>query len=226
MKHFLTASKLLLSALFRSRAFAEEHREDSGRSFFLQASFSFALALFVLTLCTIASNLLLQLTSGYYAEVVKTSPTLRNHPSSLYFPTAKLYFALVWFLYVVVNGSIRYVALRLFGEERIDFAKSLVQTALATVPLMLSGVFVHILYDIFPPKFDRNVSLAKGQLALAGLSFFASFVWEARIFILISKSWFGQNTGRAFLIWFFPVFVFLVLVFVSIRLVVLGSFRL
>lgn len=200
-------------ALFQTGELSSLFSTEEEKKVFVQTFRQLLLLLGLFTIILILFHFFLQLFPlGSY---VKKTP-FAKYKTGLFFPWSKFYFPLTWFLYILVVGALRYLSLVIMAEKNTSFLNSMSVSVYSTLPLIISGLFLNSMYSLFPPISENNYTMGKFQLILALILFFGAIMWEGKIYISLGKQIFQQNTGRAFLTWFFPAFSFLVLFFLFI----------
>lgn len=132
----------------------------------------------------------------------------------------RLLFPVYWSIIIVVSALLRYLMLKLLGEQRPGYFSAAAVTAYASTPLAISGILVGMFDNLFPNTMadaatDSASLLRAGSVALFVLG---AFVWEAIIATTGFKLVFQQNWGRAALTYVCPwLFSFFILM-LSLRL--------
>ncbi len=124
-------------------------------------------------------------------------------------PTAYLWYPLYWLLWIFGFGSVRYLLLRVFGEEGVAWPLVVALSALSVLPLVLSGFLVQVsllYYPLVPGPADQisTAQIVRG-MAAAVLSV-SALCWENIAAYQGYRARYAQNAGRAFLTAILPYF--------------------
>ncbi|TGL79165.1 hypothetical protein [Leptospira yasudae] len=116
------------------------------------------------------------------------------------------FFLLMFELYFSVGS---YLTVRIFGEKNGSFLKCASLVISSNFYILLSLFPVLLFFTIMPNSAKRDIYYMILFIGFVSLFLIAGIILQTISFIRISKSAFEQNSGRAFLTWFSPLFAIL-----------------
>lgn len=127
--------------------------------------------------------------------------------SSVY-PYNIFYMLTLILLFQIYFAATSYIALWFLGEEKRSFYRILGITFTSSLFFVLALFPISLLYSVMPNSVQGDIFKTIYFLSLVGAFGLAGFFTQAFLFIRMCKKVFAQNFGRAFLTWFFPLFIF------------------
>ena len=129
-------------------------------------------------------------------------------------PWQTLLYPVMWLLYILLFGALRYLMLLVLGEKNPKIYQAMAVTSYAVRPFMIIAALLHVTNNIWP-IYVASVSpglFGTPRILIANVLMFAVWAWDAVICIGGFRSLYDQNYGRAVIVWLSP-FVFLFILF-------------
>ncbi|EMK05603.1 hypothetical protein LEP1GSC176_2207 [Leptospira kirschneri str. MMD1493] len=131
------------------------------------------------------------------------------------FPYNIIFFAFILIVFELYFSAISYLTVKVFGEKGVSFLKCISLAISSNIYILLSLFPVLLLFTIMPNSAKRDIFYMILFIGFVSIFVIAGIILQMISFIRMSKKIFNQNTGRAFLTWFSPIFVvFLFLVWI------------
>ncbi|MCE9500943.1 MAG: hypothetical protein K8R21_10665 [Leptospira sp.] len=116
--------------------------------------------------------------------------------------------------YILYGSILTYLIVLIFGEVERKYSILLSIIIASLIPPMLLGAMMNIVTtwysSILIAKTDVFYSIYGYMIVILVI---AELIWSGIIFVIASKIVIKQNTGRAVVTWLFPVFLFLLAVY-------------
>lgn len=131
-------------------------------------------------------------------------------------PWNNFFFPIFFLLYLPIISILRFMTLKLLGDGTKIFLVSLTISALGVIPVVVSTLISGILNNLFPIRLIPGTAGEPGIVQMVSfLLSLAGSISEIRIVVILCKSVFHQNIGRAILTYLIPIFILCFLVFLT-----------
>lgn len=118
---------------------------------------------------------------------------------------AKVSYVVMWLLIPVLVTGLRFVFLKILGDNQGDFWDLLKLTLSTILPILFVTFLISIHYDFLPLlSWSTNSSGLMIAIGVNSILFAIGYLWEGRLCVAAFKNFYRQNLGRAILTWLFP----------------------
>ena len=131
-------------------------------------------------------------------------------------PWNNFLFPIFFLLYLPIISILRFMTLKLLGDGTNLLLASLTVSALGVIPVVVATLISGILNNLFPIRLTPGTPGEPGIVQM--ISFFLSLagsISEIRIIVILCKSVFQQNIGRAILTYLIPIFILCFMIFLT-----------
>ncbi|MDX1957401.1 MAG: hypothetical protein SFU98_02455 [Leptospiraceae bacterium] len=213
----LTAKRIFFS-LYKPEALFLELSPLNPKELRTQTTRIFLVFFVLVLIFVLTGNFIGQFTKSAIEYELSNTPSLLQLQGiqSKYFPFLKLSFPIVWIVYGLMAGLIRFLFMKILGEKNLTLPKVICLGFYSVSSLILFCAIGNVLLEVFPLVPTRTTFSILLQTGIGVILFFLGFFVEARTYVFLSKGFFEQNTGRAVLTWSIPSSLFFILVFLII----------
>lgn len=113
-------------------------------------------------------------------------------------------FSLIIFELYFSIGS--YLTVKLFGEKNVSFLRAASLVISSNIYILLSLFPILLFFSFMPASAKRDIYNMILFIGFVSIFLIAGVILQMVSFIRISKYTYAQNSGRAFLTWFLPIF--------------------